>query len=169
MQEQGVQASTLCVAMCSSESTFSRKFMNSESNPKSDDIAELARRLNVKVSDIYLKKESLEPELCRFFYSAEQAAIQKDSLIDGEFYHNSYVYIDGEWKRYTEKKSSLKSSNFKDVIYLGEAPRWHTKRGGRVHCPDLYKQLCDEAREQHKDGLAYNIETGNQSDELAIN
>jgi len=143
MQEQGAQASTLCVAMGSSESTFSRKFMNSESNPKANDIAELARRLNIKVSDIYLKKESLEPELCRFFYSAEQDAIQKDA-----FYQPSCVYIDGEWKQYTEKKSSLKSSNFSDVIYLGEAPRWHTKRDGRVHCPELYKQLCDEARDK---------------------
>lgn len=134
MSENGAQASVLCVAMGQSESTFSRMFMKDDSDPKKSSLELLARRLNIKVSDIYLKKESLEPEMCRFFYSAEQEAAVECT--------KSYVYIGGEWHHFTEKKRSLESSDFKDVVYLGEAPRWHTKTSGRVHCPELHKKLC---------------------------
>tara|TARA_R110000782_G_scaffold233962_1_gene320152 strand:+ start:1231 stop:1707 length:477 start_codon:yes stop_codon:yes gene_type:complete len=144
MNQKGVNAKTLCVVMGQLESTFSRMFMKDDSDPKASSMALLARRLNIKVSDLYLEKERLEPELCRFFYSEYQKSIKSDN--DGFEIHPSFVYIKNEWVEFTEKKSSLSSSNFKDVIYLGEAPRWHTKKEGNVHCPDLYKKLCDEKR-----------------------
>jgi len=136
MSEQGVQASVLCVAMGQSESTFSRMFMNDDSNPKASSLKLLARRLNIKVSDIWIKAESLAPVMCRFFYSAEQWKV----------YGSNEVYINGEWVEYTEMTSCTGSSMFDDVVYLGEAPKYNTKINGKVQCPDLYKRLCEELR-----------------------
>jgi transcriptional regulator with XRE-family HTH domain len=143
MSQRGLNAKTLCVAMGQLESTFSRMFMNEDSDPKASSIALLARRLNVKVSDIYLEKEMLEPELCRFFYS-EAVNIASDSSIKRE------VLINGDWIVYNEKTKSTESSSHEDVYYIGEAPRYHTKLNGQVQCPDLYKKLCDEKRKKEK-------------------
>ena len=149
MSETGTQANVLCVAMGQSESTFSRMFMKDDSDPKSSSIALLARRLNIKVSDVYLKAEILAPVMCRYFYSAEQdSTLGIDSECLPHATRKSFVYINDIWHHFTEKTSLTGSSNFRDALYLGEAPRWHTKRYGKVRCPDLYKQLCDEAKEK---------------------
>ena len=143
MSEQGAQANVLCVAMGQSESTFSRMFMKDGSDPKSSSIALLARRLNINVSDIYLKAESLQPELCRFFYSEKQSKASR--MLTGSNQVNE-VYINGEWIEYSEVTGANRSSEWADVIYLGTAPRWHVKLCGKVQCPDLYMQLCKELR-----------------------
>ena len=140
MLEQGMHASTLCVAMGQSESTFSRMFMRDESDPKASSIALLDRRLNIKVSDVYLKKESLEPELCRFFYSAQQDREQQGMGSE------TFVYIGGKWHKYTEQTSAQGSSYYADVEFLGEAPRFNIKVNGKVQCPNLYMRLCKEAQ-----------------------
>ncbi len=139
MNQRGLAQNVLCVAMGQSESTFSRMFMKDDSTPKSTSLELLARRMNIKVSEIYLEKEKLEPELCRFFYS-EAVNFASDTSIKRE------VLINGEWVTYNEKTKSTESSAHKDVYYIGEAPRYHTKLNGQVQCPDLYKQLCDEAK-----------------------
>jgi transcriptional regulator with XRE-family HTH domain len=144
MLEQGIQASVLCVAMGQSESTFSRMFINDNANPKASSLKLLAKRLNIKVSDIWLKSERLEPVICRFFYSASQKRISSE-FSDGKC-TPLFVYIGGKWVEYTEMTSSTGSSNFDDVVYLGEAPQWHIKVNGKIQCPDLYMHLCDEAK-----------------------
>lgn len=147
MSQRGLVAKTLCVAMGQSESTFSRMFMKDDSDPKQSSIALLARRLNVKVSEVYLEKEKLEPVLKRFFYSETQKEIKSESGCPP-----SFVFIKNKWVEFTEKSDLQSSSNFKDVVYLGEAPRWHTKRDGKVHCPDLYNQLCEQFRAESLKG-----------------
>jgi len=149
LTENGTNASSICSMIGQSKSTFSRTYINEGANPTANSLKLLARRLNIKVSDIWLKAESLAPVMCRYFYSADQ-----DSILGVDSEHlphaigKSFVYINEQWHHFTEKTSLTGSSNFRDAIYIGEAPRWHTKRDGRVHCPDLYKQLCDEAREK---------------------
>jgi transcriptional regulator with XRE-family HTH domain len=142
MNQRGLAQNVLCVAMGQSESTFSRMFMKDESDPKASSIALLARRLNIKVSEVYLEKEKLEPVMCRYFYSKEQKAI----LIELDDTTIRQVYINQKWVDYTESTSTIESSNFDDVYYIGEAPQWHVKINGKVQCPDLYKQLCDEVK-----------------------
>lgn len=143
MSQRGLNQKSLSVALGQSESTFSRMFMNENSDPKQSSIELLARRLNVKVSEIYLEKESLEPVICRYFYSKKQDLLPS-SL--GEKSSSKEVYINGGWVNYSETTSSTGSSNWDDVIYLGEAPEWHIRINGRIQCPELYKRLCDEAR-----------------------
>lgn len=113
------------------------------SSPTISTIKRIAKALSVKASDILIQEESFQPVLCRFFYSETQRDIKRDKIDKS----TSYVYINGKWLEFTEKGSATSSSNFKDVVYLGEAPRYHTKRDGKVHCPDLYKKLCDEIKQ----------------------
>jgi transcriptional regulator with XRE-family HTH domain len=141
MNQRGLAQNVLCVAMGQSESTFSRMFMKDDSDPKASSIALLARRMNIKVSEVHLESERLEPVLKRFFHSDKQAKLRLGS---GE--PILQVYTGSEWVYYTEVKSTTGSSEMDDVIYIGEFPEWHVKVGGRVQCPDLYKRLCDEER-----------------------
>ena len=147
MNQRGLAQNVLCVAMGQSESTFSRMFMKDDSDPKASSIALLARRMNIKVSDVYLEAERLQPVICRFFYSESN----KSALLN--YSPNRpprMVYINSKWIEYTERTSTTGSSNWDDVIYLGEAQEFHIKINGNVQCPDLYKQLCDEIK---KEGL----------------
>jgi transcriptional regulator with XRE-family HTH domain len=152
MNQRGLAQNVLCVAMGQSESTFSRMFMKDGSDPKASSIELLARRLNVKVSEVYLEKEKLEPVLNRFFYSKKQNKLRMVTPLRGNKVHSLQVYNGKEWVDYSECKSSTESSNWDDVIYLGEFPEWHIKVDGLVQCPDLYKQLCDEAKAESLTG-----------------
>ena len=146
MNQRGLAQNVLCVAMGQSESTFSRMFMKDDSDPKASSIALLARRLNVKVSDIYLEKEKLEPVMKRFFYSKKQNQMRMDYHVGINRAPLLQVYNGKEWLDYSECTSSTGSSNWEDAVYLGEFPEWHIKADGQIQCPDLYKQLCDEAK-----------------------